>query len=184
MEPTGALAGTLTATALQAELQAAGVDLANPPKFADLLATWEAKGTVDGKVDHKAVSAAAKPVMELFSKSLGVKCDACHSGEKRAVPEARAKLVAGMWDKFVVDLRLKEGGALFCDSCHQGKAEFLDRSDEKALGSWMRANFVGQLRSAQGNALQCATCHGQPFKGEFLDEWTTGAVDTGTVGVR
>jgi hypothetical protein len=52
----------------------------------------------------------------------------------------------------------------------------LDRRDDDALAAWMQDNFVGKLARSDGAQHGCATCHGDPFDGEFLDEWKRGAV--------
>lgn len=75
-----------------------------------------------------------------------------------------------MWDEWVSGLRFKEEeNLLFCDSCHQGKADFLQRDEHTA--AWMQENFVAQLRRADGTDVTCATCHGQPHQDELLDAW-------------
>ncbi len=150
----------IRASALDADLKAAGLDPANLPEFDALIASFEGGGPD-----------AAKPVMTLFATSLGLECKGCHSGAKNAVPTARRNIVAGMWNKFVREMRLKQGGLLFCDSCHQGKATFLVREDPKGLGAWMSTNFANGLVSATGAANTCTTCHGDPFNGPFLDVW-------------
>ena len=147
---------------LEGDLKAAGLDPANLPEFDALIASFEGKG-----------QDAAKPVMTLFATSLGLECKACHSGAKNAVPAARRNIVAGMWNKFVREMRLKQGGLLFCDSCHQGKDAFLVREDPKGLSGWMAANFAGGLVSKAGAETTCTTCHGEPFNGSFLDVWAT-----------
>jgi hypothetical protein len=80
-------------------------------------------------------------------------------------------IAAKMWSEFVQKLAFKNGDPLYCDSCHQKKAKFLDRSDDSALGDWMHQNFVEKLVQKDGQPLQCATCHGKPFDGQFLDKW-------------
>ena len=74
------------------------------------------------------------------------------------------KIAAKMWDELVVKLQLRGAGAeagspLFCDSCHQGRVVQLDRSDKKALGDWMQANFVDRLSRKDGAPSECETCH-------------------------
>jgi hypothetical protein len=161
---------TVVASTLEADLTAAGIDAANPPPWATVREIWESK-LPEGQM---AVLAAAKPLMDLFAKSLGVQCDECHSDPNYVVPDARKNLVAGMWDAWVRGLRLKEGGLLFCDSCHQGKTEFLARDDREALASWMQVNFVNNLTRVDGQPESCASCHGLPFEGQFLGKWEEG----------
>jgi hypothetical protein len=77
-----------------------------------------------------------------------------------------------MWNDMVRGLAWREpGAALYCDSCHQSKAKFLDHSDDKSLGEWMNAEFVLRLSRADKKPHGCATCHGTPFVPEFLRDW-------------
>jgi hypothetical protein len=76
-----------------------------------------------------------------------------------------------MWKNWVAQATFNDGSPLYCDSCHQGKKEFLDRTNDTALGAWMRANFAAKLVQADDKPFQCKTCHGTPFKGDFLADW-------------
>lgn len=137
---------------MAAQLQAAGLDIKNLPPLE----------SVDD--DH------IEDVMKIIATTLGAKCSDCHVMDKEEdTPNKR--VARKMWDEFVVKLSLKDGSPLFCDSCHRGKLEFLDRSDEKALGGWMKTNFVDALARKDGAKHGCATCHGMPFDPEFLDGW-------------
>jgi len=82
-------------------------------------------------------------------------------------------LTTRMWDRWVQGLQFKDTNAqVFCDSCHQGKKTFLDRSNNEALSAWMRSNFIAQLENrADETSLKCGSCHGAPFQGEFLAGW-------------
>jgi hypothetical protein len=66
---------------------------------------------------------------------------------------------------------LEGGGAVYCDSCHQGQGQFLDRSDKGALSAYMSDNFTAKLKRADGKDVECETCHGDPFEGRFLSRW-------------
>lgn len=164
----------VVASTLEAKLTEAGVDAANPPTWATVEQIWVSKES-EG---HPAVLAAATPLMTLFSESLGIECLQCHTNADHTVPEDRRNIVAGMWDEWVHGVRLKEGGLLFCDSCHQGKEEFLERGDEVALESWMQVNFVANFTRVDGRPQSCASCHNQPFDEEFLDKWAMGQYPT------
>jgi hypothetical protein len=110
------------------------------------------------------------PVMEAFSKALGVKCTGCHVSEKDLGAETRNKQIARhMWNEFVVPLRL-DGKAAFCDSCHQGSATILQRSDNAAVSRYMKHEFVGKLQTASGDASKCETCHGAPFEPHIFEQ--------------
>ncbi|MDB4937099.1 MAG: hypothetical protein JWP87_4071 [Labilithrix sp.] len=117
-----------------------------------------------------------KAVMKTFTIALGTTCEGCHakSGTKIDYEAATPKknVAKKMWTDLVRGLQKKDGKPLYCDSCHQGKMEFLDRADDKALGAWMKNNFVDKLARRDGAEHGCATCHGEPFKGEILDGWS------------
>jgi hypothetical protein len=160
----------VAASKLEAELAAAGVDTENIPAWEPLFESWIAKAAEEPMGTYNA----AKPVMELFKRSLGRECEECHSGANHAVPEPVKHLVAGMWNQWVRGLRLKDGVFVFCDSCHQGKDTFLERGDKDALSSWMQDNFVAKFARVDGAAQSCASCHGEPFNGDFLSVWAEG----------
>lgn len=144
---------------IAATLADAGLDPANLPPFDAVVA------------DRPKRSA----VMKTFTMALGTDCTGCHQPGAQGRPDfsvdtPEMAIAAGMWDKFVRGFN-GPNGPIYCDSCHQGKKEFLDRSNDKALKGWMKDNFVGKLTRKDGQATNCATCHGDPFKGEFLDDW-------------
>ena len=114
-----------------------------------------------------------RKVMGLFTKSLGVDCKFCHKGGDFKAPTEHKKVAERMWNEWVHGVGLKTGATetpMFCDSCHQGQAEFLDKSNHEALAGWMKAEFVGRMHMAKGE-VSCETCHGKPFDGEFLEKW-------------
>ena len=76
-----------------------------------------------------------------------------------------------MWDQWVVGLKLEDNTLLYCDSCHQGHEEFLDRHDKKALSAWMQEQLVAKIKRADKKDHDCGTCHGDPFDGDFLEAW-------------
>lgn len=145
--------------AIVAKLKSAGLDVEALPESLDSI--------VEDKQKRSAV-------MTSFTLALGVECEGCHASTggktdfKAETPEK--KIAAKMWSSFVQGLKMADGKAIFCDSCHQGTAKFLDRTDEDALRTWMKQNFVGKLARRDGAEHGCATCHGNPFKGDFLDE--------------
>jgi hypothetical protein len=113
-------------------------------------------------------------VMKSFTIALGVDCNGCHAGSGKTLDyEAvtpQKKVAAKMWSDFVRGLKAKEG-TLYCDSCHQGKMKYLDRSDPTVLEEWMKKNFVEKLERRDGQEHDCKTCHGEPFKADFLRTW-------------
>ncbi|MDP9148646.1 MAG: hypothetical protein M3O36_01690 [Myxococcota bacterium] len=111
-----------------------------------------------------------RSVMKLMARSLGVKCVDCHQEGDFAAPTSRKRVAAKMWDEFVVKLTLADGAPLFCDSCHQGRVQQLDRSDKKRLARWMDGNFVNGLNRKDGGEHGCETCHvGMDMT--FLTKW-------------
>jgi len=116
-------------------------------------------------------------VMKLMARSLGVKCGDCHQEGDFAAPTRRKKIAAHMWDEFAAKLALSApaapGGAappVFCDSCHQGRVQLLDRRDKKALSKWMDDNFVTKLDRHDGKSVECETCH-VDMDMHFLAKW-------------
>jgi hypothetical protein len=114
-----------------------------------------------------------RKVMPLFAKFLGIKCAGCHADDN-AAPTPRKRVAEKMWNEFAGKLTLEDGSPLFCDSCHQGRVQQLDRRDKKALGKWMEANFVGKLALRDGTEHDCTTCHGEEQKMHFIDMWKKG----------
>ena len=128
--------------------------------------------------DLKALEPAKlRAVMKSFTIALGTECAFCHekAGDKLDFTKTteRTAVAARMWKDWVVGLRTKDGAAVFCDSCHQGKTEVLDRGDKTALAKWMKDELVGKLTKADKSALTCETCHGKPFEPSFLSGWKT-----------
>lgn len=115
------------------------------------------------KLDAKTL----RDVMNTFTKALGVKCSHCHEKDFRA-PTANKKIATHMWNDFTRGLALDGGGLLYCDSCHGGRAQFLDRTDLRALGAWMQESYVDKMRRADKKDHGCETCHGDPFEGKIL----------------
>lgn len=112
-----------------------------------------------------------RKLMPSFAKSLGVKCEFCHDTNNFKAPTPHKRVAANMWQHFVVDLAFEDGNPLYCDSCHGGSAEFLDRHDKKALSAWMDANYVSKLKRTDKKDHSCETCHGDPFEPKFIGLW-------------
>lgn len=114
-----------------------------------------------------------RKVMNLFTRSLGVDCKFCHKGGDFKAPTEHKKLAERMWNEWVHGKKLVTAdatGPVFCDSCHQGRAEILDKSNHDALAKWMKDEFVDRLKPVSGE-MSCETCHGKPFDGDFLEKW-------------
>lgn len=78
-------------------------------------------------------------VMDTFTRALGVRCTWCHVSTDYAAATARKAATAFMWDSFVGQMQLVDGGALYCDSCHHQSTVFLHRNvgDKPALAKYM-----------------------------------------------
>jgi hypothetical protein len=109
-------------------------------------------------------------LMQSFDGALGG-CEACHVSDY-SVWTAQKYVSLHMWADMMTNLRFKDGGVLFCDSCHQGQARFLDRSDSDAVTLWMQINLVDKLERVDGEPHGCETCHGEPANYELIDAWS------------
>jgi hypothetical protein len=140
---------------MMAEVKAIGIDLAHPVELA--------------KIDL----ARKKKLMPFFVKALGYAgCEGCHVAGDFKADTHNKRMASAMWTHFVRDLRMKGGGTLFCDSCHQGKQKLLVRADKKALSAFMRANYEEKLERADKKDHACETCHSDPFEGKvFAKLW-------------
>jgi hypothetical protein len=117
---------------------------------------------------------ALRGVMKLFAKSLGIKCNDCHRAGDFAAATDRKTIATHMWDDFVAKLSMVDGAPLFCDSCHQGRVQQLDRSDKKALTQWMDDNFVSRFGRLDGKSTDCETCH-VDMEMHLIDHWKSAA---------
>jgi len=109
-----------------------------------------------------------RKVMKTFTKSLGVPCAACHDVQDFRAATPKKTIARHMWNDFARGLATTDGAPLYCDSCHAGKATFLDRSDRKRLADWMQQGYVSTLSRTDGKEHHCATCHGEPFEGHIF----------------
>jgi hypothetical protein len=154
------------ATTMGDALSAAGLDPAHLPRLDQL-----------DSVQRDAV-------MQTFTQALGLQCGDCHEADN-AVPTRRTRIAGKMWDRFARGLRFSDGSALYCDSCHQGMATFLDRRDTSPTGplaAWMGDAYVTPLERSDGKSHDCATCHGTPYVGKFLAQWGASPPDLGGSG--
>jgi hypothetical protein len=139
---------------MAARLSAAGLDLNHLPPLE--------------RLDRAAIL----PVMTTFSESLGVPCTGCHDEHDVTADTRRKRVARRMWNEFVRVLAFeKEGGQLYCDSCHQGRMFSLDRKDKGAIADFMSLAFVEGLKRVDGREHDCSTCHGDPPEFEFLGAW-------------
>lgn len=145
----------LAASAMAGELQKLGLEAGKLPQL--------------GKMEPDKL----RQVMKTFNKALGVKCSGCHDPNDFRAPTPNKKVASRMWDEYVRRLAFEDGSLVYCDSCHQGQATFLDRHDKKMLGDWMDANFVSGLRRDENEkkTLECSSCHGEEMEMRFLATW-------------
>jgi mono/diheme cytochrome c family protein len=164
----------IKASSLTDALQAAGLDPSKLPTWEELEASDDARKTK------------TTAIMLSFTKALGTDCGGCHQAKASAgsqpnydfEAETEEKKVARrMYTDWVRAYNLADGKPLYCDSCHQGKAEFLDRKNEEGLSTWMATNFVAGLAPKDPGAakVSCTTCHGTSFDPSFLDQWEKGS---------
>ncbi len=116
-----------------------------------------------------------RKLMPSFAKSLGVKCAHCHDTNDFKASTPKKRVASKMWQELVVGMRMDDGTPLYCDSCHGGKAVFLDRHDMKALSAWMDTNYVKKLTRSDKKEHSCEQCHGDPFEPKILAQWETAA---------
>jgi hypothetical protein len=154
--PTAPTPGTPVTSALGTELQAAGLDLHDLPSL------------------DKLTPSQLQTVMKSFTTALGISCTGCHAQHDFAAATPQKNVARRMWTDFLGRLQFADGTPLYCDSCHQGKQTFLDRSDPTALTAWMKLAFVDPLQRKDGQPHACSTCHGDPFNPEFLSTWEKG----------
>jgi hypothetical protein len=150
--PKGPMKAVATSTMAE-DLKKLGIDPLKPPPL------------------NKLSPDVVRKLMPTFAKALGVQCTACHDDKNFKAWTPNKRVAAKMWSEFVVGMRMDDGSPLYCDSCHGGHMEFLDRADKKALSGWMEANFVKKLKRADKKDHSCDQCHGDPFEGKFLAAW-------------
>jgi hypothetical protein len=141
----------VTATKFEADLKEAGLDLAKikPMKM------------MKGKEKAK--------VMKVIAKSMGMECKDCHvDGKPKAYTRNKA-IAEKMWDQFVVPHKA-EGGAVFCDSCHQGSAKNLDRGNREKVSDYMKQYTSKLMTKKKGGEVKCDTCHTKDFEMKIVEK--------------
>lgn len=141
-EPEPALPPGPSTTAFADKLTAIGLDVNDLPSLHDLPMAQKLK------------------VMRTFNESMGISCNACHDTSDYAKPTEQKEIAAAGWEGISRKLTMGDGSAIYCDSCHYGKFDFLDRSEgHEGIARWMQKNFVEQLKTKSGEEMQCTTCH-------------------------
>jgi hypothetical protein len=118
-----------------------------------------------------------KKLMPFFQRSLGFDtCAGCHAeGDYKQVTR-NMQITRGMWRAFTAALRDDKDNPVFCDSCHQGKAKLLDRTDKKAVSKFMESDYQNKLTRADKKDHACATCHGEEMEMQIIDKlWKVSA---------
>lgn len=106
-------------------------------------------------------------VMSLFTRSLGFTCTNCHATADYLLPTRAKAVTIQMWNEFTRPYSLAKE-ALFCDSCHHGEGNFLDRRNKNTVSQYMTANFTDKLQRQDKKEVECETCHGDPFEPNIL----------------
>lgn len=151
----GADAVPLQASTMLADLKKIGLDAKKLPEL------------------KKIPLAQKKKLMPLFQKSLGMDaCTGCHAEGDFKKETKNIKMARGMWDNYVAKLRDDKGGAVFCDSCHNGKEHVLPRGDKDAMNKFMTEQYEQKLTRADGEDHGCTTCHTDTMEFHiFKDVW-------------
>jgi hypothetical protein len=137
------------------DLKKAGFDLAKLPPKLDKMS--------DGQ---------KKKIMPLFVKALGyADCKGCHVEGDFKKKTRNMHIAEHMYDDFVVAMRDEKGAAtMFCDTCHQGSAKILNRTDLKAVGKYMDDQYVNHLARSDKKDHGCSTCHGDTMEMKIFDK--------------
>lgn len=148
------------ASKLGEDLKKAGFDLAKlPPNL------------------EKMPDAQKKKIMPVFVKALGFEnCNGCHAEGDFKKKTRMTNIAKGMYNNFVAVLRdEKNAPTVFCDSCHQGKADILNRKDLKAVSKFMDEQYVAHMARADKKDHGCSTCHGDTMEMKIFDKmWKVG----------
>jgi hypothetical protein len=141
------------ATQMEADLMKIGIDLNKIPEL------------------EKLTLAQKKKVMPLLQKSLGFEtCQGCHAEGDFKKETRNIKVAREMWRHFVTPLRTEKGGAVFCDSCHNGEEHILARSDKKAIQAFMEAEYEHKFAQASKADMECGTCHGDAMETKIIEK--------------
>lgn len=143
----------MQATSLEADLKKIGLNL---QKLPDL---------------EKMPLAQKKKVMPLLQKSLGMEnCQGCHVENDFKKETRNMKVSREMWRHFVAPLRTEQGGTVFCDSCHSGSKQVLNRADKKAMEKFMEEEYEHKLTRADKKDMECGTCHGDTMELKIIEK--------------
>lgn len=111
-------------------------------------------------------------VMRTFSEALGVPCLGCHApGDDFKADTKRKRVARRMWNEIVRVVEMKDGSAVYCDSCHDGALYHLDRRNKNDVAAYMCNAMIGDMRRIDGRAHDCTTCHGDPPDFQLIASW-------------
>jgi hypothetical protein len=112
-----------------------------------------------------------KQLMPLFKQALGYEsCSGCHIGNDYDKPTRNKEITRKMWEKFLVGMRDAQGGGLFCDSCHGGRAKSLDRTAMEGVQRLMETDYVTKLARADKQPHDCTACHGKEPEPKIIEK--------------
>jgi hypothetical protein len=112
-----------------------------------------------------------KKLMPLFQKSMGyADCQGCHVKDDFKAETRHIKITRQMWKHFVVALRDEKGGAVFCDTCHDGSDKNLDRTDRKAVEKFMEEEYEHKLTRADKKDNECTSCHTDTMEMKIIEK--------------
>jgi hypothetical protein len=112
-----------------------------------------------------------KKIMPLFQKSLGLSdCTGCHIEGDFKKETRNIQMARNMWNNYVVNLRDEKGENVFCDSCHSGKEQLLNRHDKDALQKFMETEYQDKMTLASGEEHSCSTCHTDAFETKIFEK--------------
>lgn len=142
----------IMASAMAGDLKEAGLDIAK------LQPMGKMKGAEKSKV------------MKAISKATGMECKGCHVEGDFKKDTPNKQIARKMWDEYVVGVKLADGGNVFCDSCHHGHDDILDRKNKDAVKAYMDENYVKKLARKDGKAMECTTCHTADYEMKIFEK--------------
>lgn len=176
--PTGATggesgAGASTGGGSAAPAAAAGPAKSIPIAQSKLVEDLKKIGLNTAKMpDLKTMSLAQKKkVMPIMQKAMGyAACTGCHVEGDFKAETRNLKISREMWRAYTVELRDEKGGAVFCDTCHQGNVKVLNRSNKEALKEFMEEEYEHKLTRADKADMECSTCHGDTMEMKIIEK--------------
>ena len=107
-------------------------------------------------------------LMPIISKATGYQCNDCHDAQDKKKLTPLGHIGEHMWNDYVAKFKLASG-PLFCDSCHDGKHDFLNRKEKEKVSKYMEVEYTQKLSSKDG-ATNCQSCHGADFEMKIFEK--------------